>query len=83
MSLSLDFSQIWEQAADFTNNLWPIMVIPLGMILGVGILGFIMKTVKGALSSFQKPLSDTRYPLQPSRAHQVEPGAPGAFKVEE
>jgi len=52
MSLSLDFSEIWTQAASFTNNLWPIMVIPLGMILGVGILGFIMKTVKGALSSF-------------------------------
>jgi len=52
MSLNLDFSSIWTQASDFVNNLFPILVIPLGMILGVGILGFIMKAVKQAISSF-------------------------------
>jgi hypothetical protein len=49
MSLNLDFSEIWTQASSFVNNLWPIFVIPLGMILGIGILSFIVKTVKRAL----------------------------------
>lgn len=52
MSLDLDFGQIWSQASDFVNNLWPIFVIPLGMILGIGILSFIVKTVKQALGHF-------------------------------
>lgn len=50
--LSLDFTQIWSQAMDFVENLWPVFVIPLGIILGVGILNFIVKAVKGALNSF-------------------------------
>ena len=49
MSLDLDFSEIWTQASDFVNSLWPIFVIPIGMVLGVGILSFIVKTVKSAL----------------------------------
>lgn len=50
-SLSLDFTQIWSQAYSFVNNMWPIFVIPMGLILGVGLLNFIMKAVKGALSA--------------------------------
>jgi hypothetical protein len=50
--LSLDFSAIWAQAVDFVNMLWPIFVIPLGLILGVALLNFVMKAVKGALTSF-------------------------------
>ena len=49
MSLNLDFSNLWSQASEFVNNLWPIFVIPLGMILGIGILGFIVKAVKSAI----------------------------------
>lgn len=52
MSLSLDFSQVWTQASDFVNNLWPVFMIPLGIILGVGILNFVVKALKGALSHF-------------------------------
>lgn len=51
MSLTLDFSDIWTQASDFVNNLWPIFVIPLGMLLGIGVLNFIVKTIKSALGS--------------------------------
>jgi len=51
MSLNLDFSQVWSQAASFVNNLWPIFVIPIGMVLGIGILSFIVKTIKSALAS--------------------------------
>jgi len=49
MSLDLDFSEVWTQASTFVNNLWPIFVIPIGMVLGIGILSFIVKTVKSAL----------------------------------
>lgn len=52
MSLSLDFSQVWTQASDFVNNLWPVFMIPLGIILGVGILNFVVKALKGALAHF-------------------------------
>lgn len=49
MSLSLDFSQVWTQASDFVNQLWPVFIIPLGLILGAGILSMIVKQVKSAL----------------------------------
>jgi hypothetical protein len=49
VSLTLDFSGLWSQAGEFVKNLWPVFVIPLGMILGIGILGFIVKSVKSAL----------------------------------
>lgn len=52
MSLSLDFSQIWTQASDFVNNLWPVFMVPLGFILGIGILNFIIKALRGALGHF-------------------------------
>ena len=51
MSIDVDFSQIWIQASSFVNNLWPVFVIPLGLILGIGILMFIVKTVKSALGN--------------------------------
>lgn len=50
MSLSLDFTQVWTQASSFVNNLWPVFVIPLGILLGVGILNFIVRAMKGALT---------------------------------
>lgn len=52
MSLDLDFTQVWTQASNFVNNMWPVFMVPLGIILGVGILNFIIKAVKGALSHF-------------------------------
>lgn len=51
MSLSLDFAEIWTQANSFVNNLWPIFVIPIGIVFGVGILNFIVHEVKGALNA--------------------------------
>lgn len=51
-TLSLDFSQIWEQAVSFANMLWPVFVVPIGIVLGVGILNFVVKAVKGALAHF-------------------------------
>jgi hypothetical protein len=51
-TLYLDFSKVWEQAIQFVNMLWPIFVIPIGLVLGVGLLNFVVRTVRGAISSF-------------------------------
>jgi hypothetical protein len=52
MSFNFDFSQVWTQASDFANNMWPVFVIPLGIILGVGVLNFVIKGIKSAIGSF-------------------------------
>lgn len=51
MSLNLDFALVWSNASDFVNNMWPIFVVPIGLLLGVGILNFIVRALKSALSS--------------------------------
>jgi hypothetical protein len=51
MSLSLDFTQVWGQASDFVNNMWPVFIVPIGIVLGVGILNFIIKAVRSALGA--------------------------------
>jgi hypothetical protein len=53
MSFDLDFTQIWSQASDMVNMLWPVFTITLGMVLGIGILNFIVKTIKGALGGIR------------------------------
>lgn len=49
MSFSLDFSGVWTQASDFINNLWPVFVVPLGLILGAAVMSTIVKQIKKAL----------------------------------
>lgn len=51
-SLNLDFTNIWEQASSFVNNMWPVFVVPIGLLLGIGILNFIVKTVRQAITHF-------------------------------
>jgi hypothetical protein len=51
VSLTIDFSQVWTQASDFVNNMWPVFIVPIGIVLGVGILNFIIKTVRSALGA--------------------------------
>lgn len=49
--MSLDFTLVFTNAYEFVNNMWPIMVIPIGLLLGVGILNFIVRALKSALTS--------------------------------
>lgn len=49
-SLNLDFAGIWDNAIEIINSLWPILAIPLGVVFGFGILGKIIKEIKGAVS---------------------------------
>lgn len=46
--LSIDMSTVITQAFDIVNQLWPLFVIPLGLILGFNLLKKIFGLVKGA-----------------------------------
>lgn len=46
--LSIDMSQIITQAYAIVNSMWPIFVVPLGLILGFSLLHKIFNLVKGA-----------------------------------
>lgn len=52
MEFSVDFTSIINTAIDLFNNLFPIFVWPLGLILGIGVLGWMY----GALSKVFKGL---------------------------
>lgn len=49
MSLSLDFSQVLSMAGTIVNGLWPVFVIPIGIALGMGLLGKIIGEIRKAL----------------------------------
>ncbi len=46
MSLSLDFNQLLNLAFQLINGLWPIFVLPIGFVLGLGLLGWIVSEIK-------------------------------------
>lgn len=50
--LSIDMSTVITQAFQMVNSMWPIFVVPLGLILGFGLLGKIFHLVKGAFGGF-------------------------------
>lgn len=46
--LSIDMSQVITQAYSIVNSMWPIFIVPLGLILGFSLLHKIFNLVKGA-----------------------------------
>jgi len=48
MSLSLDFTNLLGQAGSIINSLWPIFILPVGIGLGVGLLGKIIGEIRKA-----------------------------------
>jgi hypothetical protein len=46
--LSLDMNVVIEKAYEIVNMLWPIFVVPLGLILGFSLLHKIFNLVRGA-----------------------------------
>lgn len=44
-----DFSGVFGMASNLVNGLFPIYLLPLGITLGIGILGFIVKAFNGIL----------------------------------
>lgn len=48
MSLSLDFTNLLGQAGQIINGLWPIFILPVGIGLGMGLLGKIISEIRKA-----------------------------------
>lgn len=49
MSISLDFSSLLSNAANIINALWPVFALPIGIVLGMGLLGWIISEIRKAL----------------------------------
>lgn len=43
LSFNLDFSGVFATASQMVNGLFPVYLVPLGITLGIGILGIIVK----------------------------------------
>jgi len=52
MSFSIDMGPVMSYANMVLTWMWPILAIGLGFNLGFGLLGFIMRIFRGALSGF-------------------------------
>jgi hypothetical protein len=50
LSFSVDWPTIFDQASSIINGLFPVYMVPLGIMLGLGLLGYIVKAFKGAIS---------------------------------
>jgi hypothetical protein len=49
MSLSLDFTSFLTNASTIINGLWPIFALPVGIGLGMGLLGWIVAEIMKAV----------------------------------
>jgi hypothetical protein len=43
LSFSLDFTGVFDMASEIINGLFPVYLVPLGISLGIGILGIIVR----------------------------------------
>jgi len=43
LSFNLDFSGVFSNASQIVNGLFPVYLVPLGITLGIAILGIIVK----------------------------------------
>lgn len=48
MSISLDFGPLLTNAGQIINGLWPVFALPVGIVLGMGLLGWIISELKRA-----------------------------------
>jgi len=46
LSFNLDFSGVFDMASTMINGLFPVYLVPLGIMLGLSILAIIMKAFK-------------------------------------
>jgi hypothetical protein len=49
MSLSFDFTALLDTAGQFVNSLLPLFMWPLGVTIGLGLVGWIIRAVREAL----------------------------------
>ena len=47
LSFALNFSGVFDTASTIINGLFPVYMVPLGIALGIGILGVIVAAFRG------------------------------------
>jgi hypothetical protein len=45
-SLSLDFNNLTDVAYNIINTLWPVFIVPMGVLFGVRLIGWIMDELR-------------------------------------
>lgn len=51
LSFNLDFTGVFSFASQIVNGLFPVYLVPLGITLGIGILGVIIKAFSNIIRS--------------------------------
>jgi len=49
LSFSLDFTGVFDMASQIVNGMFAVYMVPLGISLGFGILGYIVSAFRGIL----------------------------------
>jgi hypothetical protein len=49
LSFSLDFAGVFNTASQIMTGLFPVLIIPLGITLGVGLVNFLAKSFKNII----------------------------------
>ena len=45
MSIDLNFDSVLSTASDLINGLWPVFVVPIGLSLAFGLIGWIYSAI--------------------------------------
>ena len=51
-SFNFPFTDVMAKAEEFANGLWPVFLMPVGLIIGIGVLNYVIKAIRSALSTF-------------------------------
>jgi hypothetical protein len=49
VSISLDFSSMIDTAFTIINSLWPLFVVPIGFMFGLGLMAWIIDAIRKSL----------------------------------
>lgn len=52
LSWDFPFTDVMGNAETFANALWPVFVMPIGLLIGIGVLNYVIRAVKSSLGSF-------------------------------
>jgi hypothetical protein len=48
-SISLDFTSLIDMAFQIINSLWPLFIVPMGLMFGLALIGWIISEVKKSI----------------------------------
>jgi hypothetical protein len=48
-SISLDFTALIDMAFQIINSLWPLFIVPMGLMFGLALIGWIIAEVKKSI----------------------------------